>query len=207
MGKRLTRSESRERTRAQLLQAAEMLIGRSGYHGVSLDSIAEQAGYTKGAIYANFASKEDLFLTLIDQHTAGWDVDDWLAKSRPVPGPRPTPGQPAVRPDDAEWTRLSVEFWLTATRSPAIRKKLAITYARVRARLVSRRQLDHATPSPSLSELAVLILALDLGLAMQEALDPDSVPPSVYERAYCMILNEATTDDGQLTTPSRAGDA
>lgn len=63
--RRLTRSEAKARTRAALLAAARQVFTRGGYPGASLDQIAAEAGYTKGAVYAHFASKEELFLALL----------------------------------------------------------------------------------------------------------------------------------------------
>ena len=68
MAVRLTRPERKERTRADLLAAARTVFLRRGFHGASLDEIAEEAGYTKGAVYSNFAGKDDLFLALLDEH-------------------------------------------------------------------------------------------------------------------------------------------
>ena len=58
---RLSRVERREKTRQDLLTAAEACFVTRGFHATSVDEVAEQAGYTKGAVYSNFASKEDLF--------------------------------------------------------------------------------------------------------------------------------------------------
>src|SRR5687767_15759101 len=63
--KRLTREESKARTRADLLRAASRLFVRNGFVATSLADIAEEAGLTKGAVYSNFESKEDLFLALL----------------------------------------------------------------------------------------------------------------------------------------------
>src|SRR5918993_2878591 len=58
---RLSRVERREQTREELLTAAEACFVADGFHATSVDGVAERAGYTKGAVYSNFASKEDLF--------------------------------------------------------------------------------------------------------------------------------------------------
>jgi AcrR family transcriptional regulator len=63
--RRLTREESKARTRADLLRAARRLFLRNGFTATSLADIAEEAGLTKGAVYSNFESKEDLFLALL----------------------------------------------------------------------------------------------------------------------------------------------
>ena len=70
MAARLTQKERRELTRRQLLDAAAVVFAARGYHAASIDDIADAAGFTKGAVYSNFASKEDLFLALIRERQA-----------------------------------------------------------------------------------------------------------------------------------------
>src|ERR1700761_1588156 len=65
---RLTREESRLATRTRLLESAAQLFATGGYEGASVDLIAENAGYSKGAFYSNFKSKEAIFLHLLDAH-------------------------------------------------------------------------------------------------------------------------------------------
>jgi AcrR family transcriptional regulator len=65
---RLTRPERKAATRRDLLHAARTVFLRRGFHGASLDEIAEEAGYTKGAVYSNFAGKDDLYLALLEAH-------------------------------------------------------------------------------------------------------------------------------------------
>ena len=57
-------------TRRHLLDAAAVVFARDGFHGASLDDVAATAGFTKGAVYSNFKSKEDLFLAVFDDHFA-----------------------------------------------------------------------------------------------------------------------------------------
>src|SRR5258706_6443215 len=61
---RLSRQQSRLQTRERLLEAATLVFSRRGFDAASVEEIAEEAGYSKGAVYSNFASKEELFLTL-----------------------------------------------------------------------------------------------------------------------------------------------
>ena len=62
---RLTRAQQQAVTRERLLAAAEQVIARHGFGGASIDLIAAEAGYSKGAIYSNFKSKEAVFLELL----------------------------------------------------------------------------------------------------------------------------------------------
>ena len=67
---RLTRAQRRQQTRARLLDAAGQVFARRGFHAATVDEVAEAAGYTKGAVYSNFANKDELFLALLDQRLA-----------------------------------------------------------------------------------------------------------------------------------------
>jgi AcrR family transcriptional regulator len=66
----LTREESRARTRAKLIESAHEVVAREGYENASIDLIAENAGYSKGAFYSNFESKEAIFLELLETHSS-----------------------------------------------------------------------------------------------------------------------------------------
>ncbi len=67
MSSRLTREESQEQTRQRLVAAASVIFREQGFHRASAETIAARAGYTRGALYANFAGKERLFLAVLDQ--------------------------------------------------------------------------------------------------------------------------------------------
>src|SRR5580765_1647639 len=81
--RRLTREESQARTRAELLRAAYRLFLRDGFVATSLAAIAEEAGVTKGAVYSNFESKEDLFLAMLQQAGGGakWYAPDDVSRA------------------------------------------------------------------------------------------------------------------------------
>ncbi len=68
MAERWTRERRLEHTRSLLLDAAERVFGEKGFTSATLDDIAYAAGYTKGAIYKHFATKEDLFLAVSDRY-------------------------------------------------------------------------------------------------------------------------------------------
>ena len=61
----MTRAEQQAQTRERLLAAAERVLARHGYGGASIDLVTAEAGYSKGAIYSNFESKEAVFLELL----------------------------------------------------------------------------------------------------------------------------------------------
>ena len=63
-GGRMSRAQRKEMTRELLLDAAIEVFAEKGYHGASLDDVADAAGFTKGAVYSNFTGKAELFVTL-----------------------------------------------------------------------------------------------------------------------------------------------
>ena len=68
---RLPRQEARLKTREKLLDSGRLCFARYGFSGASVDIIAETAGFSKGAFYSNFDSKEAAFLLLLEQHLTG----------------------------------------------------------------------------------------------------------------------------------------
>src|SRR5690349_19297250 len=66
----MTRAEQQQLTKARLMDAAETLFGERGIHRTSLDEVARHAGLTKGAIYANFVSKNDLVAAILERKLA-----------------------------------------------------------------------------------------------------------------------------------------
>jgi AcrR family transcriptional regulator len=116
---RLTREESQAITREKLLVAAAEVVGREGYEGASIDKIAERAGFSKGAFYSNFSSKEELFLELLEAH-AGQDLIDIRkllhgVKSRDVVIKRLGKWAEA-RASDPTWGLLALELFRRARR-------------------------------------------------------------------------------------------
>ena len=117
MAKRLTREESRARTRAKLLESARQVMAREGYEGASVDRIAEEAGFSKGAFYSNFNSKEEIFLELLETHSMQ-DVDEIAAMLEHVDDPHKLidviSNWAASRASDASWGMLALELFRRA---------------------------------------------------------------------------------------------
>src|SRR5580700_2943962 len=67
MVKRLSRTEQTERNRVLVLEAARRVFLRRGYHGASVEQIADEAGFSTGVVYSRFDGKADLFLTLLEE--------------------------------------------------------------------------------------------------------------------------------------------
>ena len=126
-----TRERRLERTRALLLDAAEEVFAEKGFTPASLDDIARAAGYTKGAIYKHFATKEDLFLAVSDRYWRRYfdNFAEVLSAATEV-------GAPELDAIAQRWRQLSIdrgaehaalghEFTLYLLRNPDARERVA----------------------------------------------------------------------------------
>src|SRR5256885_16671787 len=126
MSKRLSRNERKAHTRAELIGAAARVFARRGYHGTTVDDVAEEAGFTKGAFYSNFESKEDVFVELVADRGRNWT----LAVARAHQGEEPLPerlrkGGKGVTPmveQHTGWVRLANEKWGQSGLDPRLRE-------------------------------------------------------------------------------------
>ena len=185
--RRLTRAEQREHTRVCLVQAAAKVFTRRGYDKASLDEVAEEAGFTKGAVYSNFKGKEDLFLATIDAH-----FEERLESIKRVM--QAEPGEEGIAHAagmdfmqklnaDPEYFALFFEFWAYAQRNPAVKKKFLPRIQRFRSALAelfeAKSEKGLELPIPS-EQLASMLIAMAAGIAMERELDPKSVPDDTY---------------------------
>jgi AcrR family transcriptional regulator len=195
---RLSREEKKARTRAQLIDAAATVFAREGFMAASLDEVAEEAGLTKGAVYSNFDSKEDLFQAVIDdrltepmRHGAEAIIDSTMGTSEEhaMAGAR-------VFTDTVEQQRevflLALEFNIHVARHP----ELAPTFAaRNREQLervadLIRQQTENSgdtLPLPA-DQMAIAVEALSQGIALQKLADPESVPDDLLGRVYALLF-------------------
>ena len=119
-------------TRAQLLKAAETIFIRDGYAGTELGEVAALAGRTKGSIYAQFKSKEDLFLALIEEQSLRYraEMAEAIAKSTTVEGNIAALRNFYLRrAEDQAWSILLLEFKMFAMRHPESKKRLQLHLA------------------------------------------------------------------------------
>src|SRR5579875_2726104 len=136
MVERWTRERRLERTRSLLLDAANEVFAERGFMAASLDDIASAAGYTKGAIYKHFASKEDLFLAVSDQYWRRYFDNFAEVMATSTQGPRELDQiaerwRQLSRDRGPEHAALGQEFTLYLLRNPAARKRVAAKRAQV----------------------------------------------------------------------------
>jgi AcrR family transcriptional regulator len=217
--KRKTQAQRREETRELLVEAAARVFARRGFHATSLDAIAEEAGFSRGAVYYNFADKEELFLELLDRRCAerSQDLrtvfaaaapDDVAATSRQA--------QLAARhaldamTGDPEWRALYLEFLAHASRDPAFRRRFAKRSAEMRGALeevvVERTGPVADALGMEPEQLAVVIDALGTGLWAHHMLHgARAVAPDLFSNALALIVDGIAARAGGLPQPS--GDA
>ncbi|WP_158887789.1 TetR/AcrR family transcriptional regulator [Amycolatopsis anabasis] len=182
---RLTRAESQARTREQLVATAKELFLRDGYSVTSLEKVADEAGYSKGAVYSNFRNKDELCLAVLDR------IHDEQAAmmAESLTGAEGMDGLLAAFQSWAErsigdeaWTALEVEFATNARHDPHVRHELATRDKAIRdliAGLVTSYAEQFSLELPmSPQDLATALLSLGIGLGVQRAIDP-SIPVNV----------------------------
>ncbi|CAN5566622.1 TetR/AcrR family transcriptional regulator [soil metagenome] len=191
----LSRKEKQARTREALLEAALSKIAADGLEGATIDAIAAEAGYTKGAFYANFSSKQELFLVMLDQHFAAESqrLDELLQPdTEPVEVARET-SLDFIRRIRAEprWQSLYFQFAVYAARDEVFRKELLERYAGLIERLerIFRRFAASYDFKPSLPfrELAEMTFFMADGFLLHQLLD-GSVSDATYGRMVATFL-------------------
>jgi len=172
---RLTRAERAAATRRDLLEVAERRFFADGYHGTRLDDIAEEAGYTKGAVYSAYQSKAGLFLALYDQV-----VEQRICEIRALLSAHETEddrlGALARQPVDDRNGRflvLAIEFLTHAAHDGELLEVISKRHAHLRASLA---ELAPSGGPLSPEAWAVMTLALSNGLALERLINPRGVP-------------------------------
>jgi AcrR family transcriptional regulator len=176
---RLTRAESQARTRERLVATAKDLFLRDGYSATSLEKVADEAGYSKGAVYSNFRNKEGLCLAVLDRiHEEQVDlIAVALVDADGVDGLITAFQAWAERSiGDEAWTALEVEFATNARRNPEVRRELAVRDKAIRdgiaALLANYAEQFGVTLPMSPDDAATALLSLGIGLGVQRAIDP-----------------------------------
>jgi AcrR family transcriptional regulator len=181
-------TERRAATRRRLLDAAIAVVADRGFHAASVDAIAEEAGYSVGAIYSNFGGKDDLFLAVFDEHAAWFEcvLSDASAETSSIE---------TLLADEKQFL-VFVSFWSYAVRSAKTRRRLAARMARFRghvARMVEQRAAQQGlklTAPPE--QVATLALALFRGIALERLADRDAVPDGLLAAALDALLSSAS---------------
>ena len=196
---RLTRAEKSAQTRAQLMASARQLFLRRGFHAASLELVAEEAGFTIGAVYSRFGSKADLFLAILDEH-----IDRIVAEVAQVATLDQPLGAHAEllagrRMDllerEREWFPLVLEFWSHAARDERLRREFGARHERLVGAYAGLIEADYARlglPLPLAPEvLARAVVAMGNGIALERLADPGRVPEGLLSTMAVAFLRGA----------------
>lgn len=214
VAKRLTRAEQRDLTRSRLLDAAEKVFIEHGFHAASVDQVAEEAGYSKGAVYSNFENKDELFLALlerrVDSRALGIEAD--VATDQPIGDQINEAGNAFfdVFLEQRQWSLLLMEYATHAARHPHLRERFAARNRHMReaiAELIDKHldALGLAAPMNS-NDLASVLFALGDGFILEKLTDPDGVPDSLFASALMLMFGSLVPKD-EVKQPRRAKSA
>ncbi|WP_076259986.1 TetR/AcrR family transcriptional regulator [Intrasporangium flavum] len=190
-------SARRQATRERVLEAAGEVFAERGFHGASVEDICERAGFTRGAFYSNFSSKDDLVLELTRRHAEGL-----VERIRAASKREHASAEEVLRDvltalaDDSRskerWVVLTTEFTLHAIRDAGARRAWAAQQRLVRDELasvvdevVSRQGLTLPMPTDVFVRVA---MALTQGSLTQRLVEPRSLAVGELERTVLPIL-------------------
>ena len=196
---RLTRAESQAQTRAALREAAAHLVARNGLDATSIEQITERAGFSRGAFYANYSSKEELFAELLQERIyAAYRqmAREWVdAAERPTPRATGARLAELIEGGEGKWLfALWLELLAHAARNPDFRTIAAGFWRRTRELIAAGIRDELATqgreaPAPP-EWIASASIALDIGLAIQHLVDPEQVPLAAYPVLFELLFSE-----------------
>ena len=207
-GGRLSRAETKARTRAALLVAGERLFAAQGFHGATVEAIAEQASFTRGAFYSNFQDKADLLLTLLDEQSRARlaQLGDHLEAEPAEFGLAALAGWFEQTFNAVSTLDVAVaEFTPGAIREPAHAARIQHRLHEVRdyVTTIVERQCANAgfdIPIPA-ARFATMIIALVDGVGALHRLDPEAAPADLLTEAL-VYLGEGMAAHGLSSSGS-----
>ncbi len=188
-----TRAERKARTREQLVSSAERLFKRDGFHASSVDAVADDAGYTKGAVYSNFAGKEELFFAVYERRLSERVAQlDQLVEDAPSARAALDAAVESARGRGEDgWLAVFFEFWAHVLRHPEHRARFAALHRRgLEPFLRANEQLarEHgAEPPLSPALMATAQLALGNGLQLERLTRPDEIDMESFQQAMWLL--------------------
>ncbi len=188
----------------RLLDAALAVFVRDGFARASLDSIAAEAGLTKGAIFSNFRGKDDLFLRLLSLRfeqrmdaIRAWREQIGQSDVSTVEGT--VEAYVAMLAADPQWQFLFLEFWSRAVRDPQMGQRYRAQRAQLRVFLADflEQEATRLGVKSRLSpdEAATLLLALTNGLFIEQAADPEVVASDLFGKVLAAVFLPSPGDE------------
>jgi AcrR family transcriptional regulator len=167
------RFERRKVTRGRLIDAALKLFSTSGYEHATVDDISHAAGYSKGAYYFHFSTKDDILLELLRIWTEGRSAKLADEQARLSPDElREVLADFFSYADEPQWPGVLLEFWAQAMRNGEVGKRLTQAYALWRKRLAAAFEsaARDGLRVDSVEDAASVVLAAHDGFAVQTAI-------------------------------------
>jgi AcrR family transcriptional regulator len=198
----LSRREKQRHTRKCLLEAAAKIFSQRGLEGTSIDEVAQTAGYTKGAFYANFKSKEELFLVMLDERFAEEldRLDELLSGTHEPLEEATAAAADFIRFASEEWSRLYFQFVAHAAQDEEFREELATRVKAMRARMTEvlvrwKEGFDKVAPLPQDDLTAMLCFMAD-GFLVDRVVEPE-LPDGLYTKMIEVFMRglEAMAED------------
>lgn len=196
---RRSRSEKQAETRERLLDGAAEVFRARGFQAASVDAITRQAGYSRGAFYSNFESKEQLFVELLQARVyreyQRMIEESPQISSTPLDALRHGAKQLADRQRDED-SRWLLELWLELLAHAARHREFADLAAsfwsgnrQMLAQLIEANMAEVGQEPPlDPMDLATAQIALDIGLAVQHLVDPEAVPLDLYPKLWELLF-------------------
>jgi AcrR family transcriptional regulator len=192
-----TRAERQAQTREDLIDAAEELFTANGFHATSLDAVAIAAGYTKGAVYSNFSSKEDLFFAVYERRVARHEAHVAELFAEP-PDAREAILRVIVAVGDLRrrrqdgWMAVFLEFWTHVLRHPEHRARFGEAHRRAvepfrvaLEQFAEQRGITLAIPA---DQLATSLFAMENGIGLERLTNPESADADLPVRLVELIF-------------------
>jgi AcrR family transcriptional regulator len=210
---RLSQEERKALTRAALLEAAARVFLRQGFFAASVDEVASEAGFSKGAVYGHFESKEDLFLAVVEEriHQRVLAISELLDGRSGPQAQAVEAGERfmAVLSEERAWVVLTLEFWACAARNPELGPAFTERHRAFRAavaRLIAEQsdRLGITLPMPA-ERLASAVLALGHGITLEKLADPEQTPDELFGELVSSLfgLSPPPVGPGPRSSPSQ----
>ena len=213
--KRESRVEKQARTRTELIATAAKVFARRGYSGASVEEIVEEAGYSHGAVYSNFDGKADLFLAVFEEYMAE-RVRELAETQMALPEDAPLEARARALADqwmerlarDRESVLLHMEFIAHGDRDPELAGRFGTRSAAMRealARYIESFTAEEGRELPiSADDLAMVLRALGIGLAIESLVSPGAVRKDLYGD-FVELLVTMLREGGSAEPPRRRG--
>ncbi len=202
---RITLPQQRsQETRKRILDAASQVFARRGYGQATVEEIAAEAGVSNGALYHHFASKEELFRAIVEEHLHEHKIE--LGALFPVSSFRE-----AIERFAAYWLRhletehevgsLIMECWTQATREPWARQAVGAMFRQgpdlIADMLRIGQDVGAVRSDLDVEAAALLLFAAGEGLALMKAVDPENIEFERLRRPWADLIERFVRGEGE----------